>query len=283
MNTLAFIPTGRADRAVVPGTNAVAQPMAKPAKRNDPRRRERSAVKLTVLGQHYLFRQLTPMHLDRLCSCIVMKAIKRGTTIFAKSDPGLSLFTICKGHVKLSVPSADGHEAVISLLKKGDIFGEIALIDDRPQSTDAIAITDCDLFVIGRRDFLPLLREQPDIALRLIGILCSRLREMMGQAENLMFRHLPSRLAKALLRLTENDTEARGRTVSVSQNDLANIIGMARESTNKQLRDWERKKWLRLGRGAIVIVSPDELAAIADSDSGDEPRRDLGCLSATTV
>jgi CRP/FNR family transcriptional regulator, cyclic AMP receptor protein len=269
MTTLSFTPTGRADLAVVPATRGVAQLITKPATLHDPWKRKHPDVKLTLLGRHYLFRQLTPMHLDRLCSLVVTKVIKRGSTIFAKGDTGSSLFTICKGNVKISVPSVDGHHAIVNLLKKGDIFGETVLLDGRPRSADAIAITDCDLFVIERRDFLPLLRELPEIALHLVEILCARLQQMTDQATNLMFLRLPSRLAKALLRLAEDDTKGRGRTVSATQNDLANIIGMTRESANRQLRDWERKKWLRLGRGEIIILFPDKLTAIADSDSGD--------------
>jgi CRP/FNR family transcriptional regulator, cyclic AMP receptor protein len=221
--------------------------------------------KLAVLRQHSLFRELSPTHLDRLASCTVTKPVRRGGTIFAKGDPGSTLFAICKGSVKISMPSADGHDAIVNVLKEGDIFGEIALLDGRGRSADATAFTDCELFAIERRDFLPILREQPDIAVHLIEILCARLRRTTDQAESLMFLSLPARLAKALLRLAE----AGGYKVSMTQNDLASSIGMTRESTNRQLRDWERKKYIRLDRGEITILSPGVLAAIAESD-GDE-------------
>ena len=79
-----------------------------------------------------------------------------------------------------------------------------------------------------------------------------------------MFLDLPSRLANALMRL-KADTACTGeRKVTVTQKDLSNIIGMSRESTNKQLRLWEDKKWVRLERNAVVILAPDQLAAIAE-------------------
>ena len=87
------------------------------------------------------------------------------------------------------------------------------------------------------------------------------------QAENLMFLHLPGRLAKALLRLSDGEGEARERNVVVTQKDLGNIIGMSRESTNRQLRIWEQHKWVRLGRGGIVILSAKALERVAESDS----------------
>ena len=193
-------------------------------------------------------------------------AVARATSIFAKGDPGSSLFAICRGTVKISIPSVDGHDAVFNLMGKGDIFGEIALLDGQPRTADAIAVTDCELFVIERRDFLPLMREEPEIALKMIEILCARLRRTTEQAENLMFLHLPGRLAKALLRLSEGDAGSERKAV-VTQRDLGNIIGMSRESTNRQLRIWEDQEWVRLERGGIVILSTKALERIAETDT----------------
>jgi len=229
--------------------------------------RQRDAEKRSVLQNHYLFGKLGPRHIDRLVSCIVGKSVTRAATIFTKGDPGSSLFAICKGAVKITVPSVDGHDAVFNLIGKGDIFGEIALLDGRPRTADAVAITDCELFVIERRDFLPLVREEPEITLKLIEILCARLRQTTDQAENLMFLHLPGRLAKALLRLSDSEGDARERKVAVTQKDLGNIIGMSRESTNRQLRIWEQHKWVRLERGGLVILSTKALERVAESDS----------------
>jgi CRP/FNR family cyclic AMP-dependent transcriptional regulator len=225
----------------------------------------RSADKRAILRDHYLFRKLTPQQIDRLGACIVGKTVKRGTHIFAKGDAGSSLFAIGTGTVRISVPSVEGKDAVLNVVSKGDIFGEIALLDGQPRTADATAVTDCELYVIERRDFLPVVREEPEIALKLIEILCSRVRRTSEQAEEVMFLDLPSRLAKALMRLLDADTAGMGELkISITQKDLGNIIGMSRESTNKQLRIWEDKKWVRLERNAVVILAIDHLAAIAD-------------------
>jgi CRP/FNR family transcriptional regulator, cyclic AMP receptor protein len=152
----------------------------------------------------------------------------------------------------------------MDLIGQGDIFGEIALLDGSPRSADAIAITDCELFVIERRDFLPLVKEEPEIAIKMIEILCAKLRRTTEQAENLMFLPLPARLAKALLRLS--GSEGDERKVVLRQKDLGNIIGMSRESTNRQLRIWEHRKWVRLERDGIVIVSAKALARVSERD-----------------
>lgn len=97
-----------------------------------------------------------------------------------------SMFLIRKGEVKIGAPSVDGHNTVFDVLGEGQIFGEIALLDGRPRSTDATAMTGCEFFVIDRRDFLPLLRGDPLIALGLIEMLCARLRRTSEQVEYVM-------------------------------------------------------------------------------------------------
>jgi CRP/FNR family transcriptional regulator, cyclic AMP receptor protein len=157
---------------------------------------------------------------------------------------------------------------MFTLFRDGDIFGEIALLDGRPRSADAFAVTNCDLLAIERRDFLPLLREEPDIGLHMINILCDRLRRTTAQAESLMFLDLPTRLAQALLRLSDAQSEADFRKIEITQKDIASMIGMSRESTNKQLREWEDRKWVRLERNVIVTLSAADLEAIAGGDEG---------------
>jgi CRP/FNR family transcriptional regulator, cyclic AMP receptor protein len=228
----------------------------------------RDADKRALLKSTDLFGPLGPRHIERLAACVVSKSVPKATAICAKGDPGSSLFVICHGAVKIAVPSVDGHDALFNLLSKGDIFGEIALLDGRPRTADAVAITDCELFVIERRDFLPIMREEPEVAVRMIEILCARVRQTTEQAENLMFMPLRGRLAKALLRLSAGDAQARERKAVVTQKDLGNIIGMSRESTNRQLRVWEEQGWVRLERGGIVILAAKELERIAESDTG---------------
>jgi CRP/FNR family transcriptional regulator, cyclic AMP receptor protein len=245
------------------GRSAIISPMPSP---NETVLRQRDAEKRSVLQNHYLFSKLNPKHIERLVFCIVEKSFRRGTTIFAKGDPGSSLFAVSNGAVRITVPSVEGHEAMFNLIGKGEIFGEIALLDGRSRTADAVAITDCTLFIIERRDFLPMVREEPEIGLKLIEILCARLRQTTDQAENLMFLPLPCRLAKALLRLSGTEKDASGQKVVVTQNDLGKMIGMSRESANRQLRIWEQRKWVRLGRGEIVILSTKALQRVADGE-----------------
>ncbi|HVY56376.1 MAG TPA: Crp/Fnr family transcriptional regulator [Xanthobacteraceae bacterium] len=220
--------------------------------------------KRRILLQHPLFGKLGPDLVDRLSAYAKSKSVKRGATIFAKGDPGTSLFAICAGSVKIGVPSLAGRDAIFNVLNAGEIFGEIALLDGQPRTADAVAASDCELLVIERRDFLPVVHNHPEIALKLIEVLCSRLRHSSEQVEDVMFLDLPGRLAKTLLRLAEQGGR-RDRRVPITQREIGQIIGMSRESTNKQLRNWEQHNWVRLERGGIVVLAPEALAEVAAS------------------
>src|SRR6266480_4163816 len=145
--------------------------------RQENRRSLSASDKLALLRRHALFGVIAPELLERLSSYATTRAVHRGDSIFAKGDPGNSLYAVCSGTVKISVPSADGKDAVFNLVGEGEIFGEIALLDGRPRTADATAMTDCELMVIERRDFIAYLRSQPDLTMQIIEILCSRLRQ----------------------------------------------------------------------------------------------------------
>jgi len=115
--------------------------------------------------------------------------------------------------------------------------------------------------VLERRDFLPLLREQPEIAVKLLEILCGRIRRTTEQVEEIMFLDLEGRLAKALLRL-EKSSQTPSR-IAITQRALSEIVGVSREETNKQLQLWSRDAIVRLERGGIVVLRADALTQIA--------------------
>jgi CRP/FNR family transcriptional regulator, cyclic AMP receptor protein len=229
-----------------------------------------TANKLAILRRHSLFGQLSPAVTEHLGSYMKRRRLPRGTVIFAKGDPGTGLMGVLAGEVKISVPSADGREIVLTTMHEGDIFGEIALLDGHPRTADATAITDCELMVIERRDFIPFLHSQPDVTLQIIEILCSRLRRTTEQVQDVTFLNLQTRLAKTLLRLTAERPGSAPKVV-ITQREISQIIGRSRESTNKQLRSWAKHGLIRLQRRAVVILHPDKLAEVAAQGSWADP------------
>jgi CRP-like cAMP-binding protein len=225
----------------------------------------RTVSNLEILRNHSIFGKLPKTAIERLGSCLTTRKVRRGTTIFAKGDAGAELMGVLSGSVRISVPAADGREAVLNTIHKGEIFGEIALLDGRPRTADAIAMSDCELMIIERRDFIPLVRELPEVALQLIEILCARLRRTSEQVEDVMFLNLQTRLAKLVLRLADEAGGPLPRRIPVTQREMSQMIGMSRESINKQLRAWAQVKWVRLQRGGVVVLRADALADIAEN------------------
>ena len=215
--------------------------------------------KSTLRSGYPLFRELGHEAWDRLAAYTMKRHVERGRTIFSKGDIGTCLFAVRSGIVKVIVPSVEGRSAVFNLVREGDIFGEIALLDGGPRTANAVAFTDCKLIVIERRDFLSLLRAYPDVTIKLLEVLCSRLRRTTEQVEDLMFLDLKSRLVKTLLRLSQVGAD---REISISQDDLSQIVGLSREMINKQLQVWVKGRWIKLSRKRITVVEPEALAGI---------------------
>jgi CRP-like cAMP-binding protein len=198
--------------------------------------------------------------------------LKRGATIFSKGDAGNSLFAVISGTVKISSSSAEGRSAILNLIGSGEVFGEVALLDGLSRTTDAIVNSDCELFVIDRREFIPFVRSQPALAMKFIELLCARLRWTSEQVEQVILQDLPGRLASALIRLTEKHQRSpAGRTITITQQEISEMVGMSRESINKQLRAWASRKWVRLEHGAIVVLDAGSLQALAEAGSKGEP------------
>ncbi len=228
--------------------------------------RRLSSSKLSVLRQHPIFRDLEPEALDQLCRYAKHTALKRGATIFAKDDPGNSLYAVISGTVKISISSPDGRNAILNLIGPGEVFGEMSVLDGQPRSADATANTVCEIFVIDRRDFLPFVRSQPTLAMKFIELLSGRLRRTSEQVEQVILQDLPGRLASALLGLTEKrKPDPESHTIAITQQEISEMVGMTRESINKQLRAWAARSWVRLEHGAIVVLDASALRELAEA------------------
>ncbi|WP_298112100.1 Crp/Fnr family transcriptional regulator [Bradyrhizobium sp.] len=227
--------------------------------------------KLSVLRKHPIFCDLDAEAFEQLGRYAKSATLKRGATIFSKGDPGNSLIAVVSGTVKISISSPDGRNAILNLIGPGEIFGEVAVLDGQARTADAIANSNCEIVVIDRREFLPFVKSQPALAMKFIELLCTRLRWTSGQVEEVILQDLPGRLASALLRLTERRKASQdSRTIAVTQQEISEMVGMSRESINKQLRAWASRNWVRLEHGAIVVLNAASLQEIAGSGAEDD-------------
>src|SRR5215831_12459047 len=144
-------------------------------------------------------------------------------------------------------------------------LGEIAVLDGKDRTADAHAVTASTLAVLERYDVLEFLERHPNVWPRVIEVLCDRLRATDRQMAEVAMQQLPVRLAKALLRMSYVETLSRpADRVQVSQRELGNIVGAARESVNKCLNEWQRSGWVRIERTAIAISDRTTLELVAN-------------------
>jgi CRP/FNR family transcriptional regulator, cyclic AMP receptor protein len=227
--------------------------------------------KISVLRKHPIYSELEPEALEQLCRYAKHTSLKRGATICSKGDPGNSLFAVISGTVKISISSAEGRTAILNLIGPGESFGEIAVLAGEGRTADATANTNCEILVIDRRDFLPFVRSQPALAMKFIELLCARLRRTSEQVEQIILKDLPGRLASALLGLTaQRKLDRESRTIAITQQEISEMVGMTRESINKQLGVWATRHWVRLEHGAIVVLDANSLRKLAETGSGSD-------------
>ena len=210
-----------------------------------------------ILEDHYLFSTLPSSEIDKIMSISLIRQYPKNSTIFVRLDEGDRLFAILRGRVKISVFSDEGREVVLALLSAGSFFGEIAALDGSSRTGDASVLEDSDILSIGRKDLMPVLERNPEIYMKIIRILCERLRATNETVEDSVFLTIPARLAKTVAKLSSTYGEPYGESIRIrsriSQQELANIIGTSREVVNRYLRQLQQQEVIRIEKGHIII------------------------------
>jgi CRP/FNR family transcriptional regulator, cyclic AMP receptor protein len=185
----------------------------------------------------------------------------RGELLFRQGDkvkPGAgALYCLVKGRLKVSNLREDGKEAILAVLEPGSWFGEIALIDHQPRPHDGTALGPTELLALPRPAFDALMKTSAFSA-AMCRMLTGRMRLLYGMVEDAILRSTPARVARRLLLLARNDANrAQGALVvlAVSQEALAMMLGISRQTLSKELRALAAQGAIRLGYGRIEIRS----------------------------
>ncbi len=214
-------------------------------------------VKRDLLHRTPLFAALRPAELDELLAFTAERRFPRDSSIFQRGEAGGSLMVLVQGRLRIGAVSAEGKEVTIDMIEPGGVVGELALLDGKPRSADVMAMEDSTVVVVERRDFLPFVGRNPDLLMRLLVLLCERLRRTNMALEEVALLNLPARLARVLVKLGQEygATEADGTRIRLrlSQKDLSTLVATTRESVNKQLRQWRADGVLDETDGHIII------------------------------
>lgn len=210
-----------------------------------------------VLRRTDLFGELPEEALRHVAQLAVPRRFERGRFVFLQGQPGDALYVVAEGLVKVFVVSEEGDEMVLTTLRPPDVFGELSLIDGGPRSAGAQAAEDTTLLHVGRDAMLELLREHPALCDRLLAYLGGMIRRLTDQAADLVFLDLNGRVAKLLVGLAAERGEREGDAVvldlRLTQSDLAAMVGGSRQSVNQILRSFERRGYLELQPGRVVV------------------------------
>jgi CRP-like cAMP-binding protein len=170
---------------------------------------------------------------------------------------------ITAGKIKIVRQSRDGDEMILAVLSAGDFCGEMALLDGMPRSADAVAVEETHLYGLNRKDFLAYVMNNETAVKAILSALSNRLRKTDDFLEDIFFLNVAARLAKKLIELAMANGIREGGIgpikLSVTQKDLAGMVGATRESVNKELRSLREKNLVSLSGGAILIHDVEAL------------------------
>jgi CRP-like cAMP-binding protein len=175
------------------------------------------------------------------------------------------MIVLC-GRIRLSSASPSGKEVLFDFIGPGRCFGEVALIDRTTRKLDATAVKPSAVFMLRRRDVLACLEAHPEIAVRIIRVLCARLSSAMEMLEDRTQLGLASRSARTLLRLAREYGDGMRIDLRISQSEIAGLVGATRERVNRQLCAWCRSGILAFDEGHLVILDQSSLRALAEED-----------------
>jgi CRP/FNR family cyclic AMP-dependent transcriptional regulator len=217
------------------------------------------AARLRLLADSALFRGMAMP--DRMCLGLAMdeRVICKGADIFRQGDEAATLFVVMAGQVRIVLGSADGRGHVLRCVGTSEVFGETAVLEGARHSADAIAVTTCRLLLIDRRRLLAVLEQQPCVAMNLIAMLGDRLRVASCHVEGLLFHSLDARLASVLL---DHLSGRKSASVNLTQAELGEMTGVARETVNKKLRAWQAAGLVSLQPGRVVLLDLARLQAV---------------------
>lgn len=229
--------------------------------------RRLTADDTAALSRSHLFEQLAPETLDELIAFSRLQHFAARDVVFFKGDPGDSLYAIVSGRVGITTTSEGGKEIILNILGPGEVFGEIALLDGKERTAGAMALDPAELLRVDQADFLPFLERNPKLSIRLMRVLCERIRWTSDVIEDTIFLDIPHRLAKRLLTLVSQYGKPTpdGITIDIklSQENLGQMLGVTRESVNKGIRTLEAQGIIVHEHGIINVTDIASLEAFA--------------------
>lgn len=212
----------------------------------------------TLLSRVSIFQGLEERAIASLGACLTTHAVPKDAVIVGQDDPGDALFVIDRGRVKVALQGSGGREVILSMLRAGDFFGEMSLLDGQPRSANVIAVEETRLWVLSRDDFVSHLAACPSTALKILAEMSARLRRADDVIGNLALLDVYGRVARVLMELSKRDGQHTDAGVLIRERpthqDLASMVGTSRETVSRVLSELQRQGYLSM-QGKTILLS----------------------------
>lgn len=210
-----------------------------------------------------LFKDLPAKELDKVVKLFTPQSFPKYTVVFEEGAAGDLLYIIKAGVVKISKEAADGRVKTLALLNVGEIFGEMSVLSDEKRSANAETLTETVCAVIKREDFHGLVEKNPSISLHIIRTLIDRLIQADRQIKNLALGNSRAKIADILIQLSQEfggEGDASDKVgVRLTHQELADLAGLARETTTKLLNEFVKDDSIILKDREIEILDKKKL------------------------
>ena len=208
------------------------------------------AVTIDSLKRISYFAPLTESELRQIRPQIQEKKIAKGEILFSEGEECRALFYVSSGRVKIVKISPEGKEQILRIMEAGETFNEVPIFDGGPNPSSAQALEDSVLLSVSRESMQDLVTRYPAVSAAVIRTFAEKLRYLTRMVEDFSFRSVTARLAKHLL-------EASGPRLT--QQDIAAMVGTAREVVSRALKNLEARGAIRIDRNRILIANPEIL------------------------
>ena len=212
---------------------------------------------VALLSGVRVFETLTPDDLARVAEVAVPRRFDPQQVIFREGDESDTCYIVSRGHTRAVREHVDGRTITLAHFGPGDVFGELAMFDDERRSATVEAMDELQAFAVMSADMRRLMREHPDIAVKLVIALGRRLRDANERLSRQSFQTVQSRVAVVLRQLVEQArSEGAGDgdvLVRITQADIAQLAGSSRESASRFLAVLERAGVITQGRGRLTV------------------------------
>lgn len=212
-----------------------------------------------------IFENLEEEELGRIAELATERYYPKDSIIFFEGEPSKAFFFLQSGRIKIAKLGSEGNEQILKLLEPGTIFAEVVLFTDEAYPATARVMEDAKIGVIKKEDFEHLVMERPILAIRLLKLLNSRLREAQAKIKEMGLMDTHSRTASLLLNLAKvygkDSKEGISFELNLNRQDLASMIGTTRETVTRVLSKFRKLGIIDLQGDKITIVDPEELAS----------------------